>query len=626
MAFLPYPPTTVASAIAVLKQDIAIAHDVVHGDNTTNVDTESGLVPSFSKLVKTLTDEVEAATGVDISLRSELASVNSTALVGGIQAKILGIIGGSLITPEQFGAIGDGIADDTTPIFNWLNYLTGNPLKRGLLNGKVYLINDVSLVALNGLTIIGSGVIKAMGSSRLNMLGFVDVRGKVSIDGNITFDGSNIVARPFEIKNIGGTTAGDVYIGEGVRFINAKNIAPATNNASGIRVQGNFNHFIFAGEVDGVEDTQTSGAVAVGVWADWTGTSFIKNVTLKSTSKIKNVKNSNTVTADADGVQRMGPTTEHLTFTVEEGAYFENCKGRSIKSQVTNNSINSPVIVRNAYDGVVEIDCQYAGGYVEGARIFYDGVRSQNVISSTTRLNLPSNFTMRDNVLTLKNPPVQPTENLCLFWGVDTTDSIKQEGLVCSGNKVVGGTVNHLLTVYAANVVDTNRVVIKDNYAHNIATSFLNMQLVFNNPSQLTVVFENNACRVPCVGATVISGGRMTVESDRNNSKINPLPQFPVIIAGGVLTVYAGNVQLVATEGGAGLDDITTISGGSYSSGDVVMFKAAYDAQKPTFKNGAGNIYLAGSDFELNSVRDVLVLSYDAVLNQWHEVSRANNG
>ena len=56
------------------------------------------------------------------------------------------------------------------------------------------------------------------------------------------------------------------------------------------------------------------------------------------------------------------------------------------------------------------------------------------------------------------------------------------------------------------------------------------------------------------------------------------------------------------------------------------MFKAAYDAQKPTFKNGAGNIYLAGSDFELNSVRDVLVLSYDAVLNQWHEVSRANNG
>ena len=76
MAFLPYPPTTTEAAIAILKQDIAIAHDVVHGDNTTNVDTENGLVPSFSKLVKTLTDEVEAATGVDVTLRSDILSGN----------------------------------------------------------------------------------------------------------------------------------------------------------------------------------------------------------------------------------------------------------------------------------------------------------------------------------------------------------------------------------------------------------------------------------------------------------------------------------------------------------------------------------------------------------------------
>lgn len=96
MAFLPYPPTTTEAAIAVLRQDIAIAHDVVHGDNITDVDTESGLVPSFSKLVKTLTDEVEAATNVDVSLRSDLASVNSAVSIAGVPAYNISVLADGL--------------------------------------------------------------------------------------------------------------------------------------------------------------------------------------------------------------------------------------------------------------------------------------------------------------------------------------------------------------------------------------------------------------------------------------------------------------------------------------------------------------------------------------------------
>lgn len=51
MPFLPYPPATTEAAIAVLKQDIAITHDIVHGNTAQSVDTESGLVPSFSKAI-----------------------------------------------------------------------------------------------------------------------------------------------------------------------------------------------------------------------------------------------------------------------------------------------------------------------------------------------------------------------------------------------------------------------------------------------------------------------------------------------------------------------------------------------------------------------------------------------
>ena len=105
MAFLPYPPTTTEAAIAVLKQDIAIAHDVVHGDNTTNVDTESGLVPSFSKLVKTLTDEVEAATGVDTSLRSNITlrdGIKALQPVLNLVQEVKGFYVGTLIGGGQF--------------------------------------------------------------------------------------------------------------------------------------------------------------------------------------------------------------------------------------------------------------------------------------------------------------------------------------------------------------------------------------------------------------------------------------------------------------------------------------------------------------------------------------------
>lgn len=105
MAFLPYPPTTTEAAIAVLKQDIAIAHDVVHGDNTTNVDTENGLVPSFSKLVKTLTDEVEAATGVDTSLRSNITlrdGVKALQPVLNLVQEVKGFHAGTMIGGGQF--------------------------------------------------------------------------------------------------------------------------------------------------------------------------------------------------------------------------------------------------------------------------------------------------------------------------------------------------------------------------------------------------------------------------------------------------------------------------------------------------------------------------------------------
>jgi hypothetical protein len=558
------------------------------------------------------------------ALRNELASVNSTVMVGGVEAGGIAKRISGYVTPEEFDAIGDGVADDTTPVFNWLTALAANTRLTGLAN-KNYALNVVSLATANGLKIVGTGTFKALGVSRLYMIHLVNVQGLVAVDG-VTIDGSSIVARPFEIANVGNATAGNVYIGQGCRFINAKNVAPRTDNAGGVRVVGNFDDVVFEGEVDGVDNNLTADGVSVGAWFDWSGTSFIKRVLVTSKARIKNVKNDNSVTADCDGIQRMGPTTEHLFFTVEEGAYFENCKGRSIKSQVVQNTISAPIIVRNAYDGLIEIDLQYGGGCVSGARILYNGRRVNAVIGSTSRLNLPSECTMRDNILTIKNPPVTNTGIMCSFSSSDNTDTVTQEGLLCHGNKVFGGSVDNMVSIRCGNVIDSNRIVIRDNWADGIGISYINMFEMFNNPPQLSIVFEGNGSKTQCASATLTVSSRLRVESDKNNSKIAPLPVWAETITSGALTLYGGNAITVDTEGGASTDDVVTITGGNYATDDIVVFRSASNSRVPTFKNGTGNIFLAGSDFALDNVRDRLTLSYDASSNAWCEVSRSNNG
>lgn len=50
--FVKFPPTSLPEAIDVIDQDAEILHEVVHGDDTTEVLTENGLIPSIAKWQK----------------------------------------------------------------------------------------------------------------------------------------------------------------------------------------------------------------------------------------------------------------------------------------------------------------------------------------------------------------------------------------------------------------------------------------------------------------------------------------------------------------------------------------------------------------------------------------------
>lgn len=112
MTFAKYPPENISEAITVFKQDVELAHGVVHGDEVTEVLTENGPVPSFQKVIKYLGDEVASATGIDVTLRSDLATVGSDVVISGVEANNLVRRYTEIVSVTEYGALG-GANNDT---------------------------------------------------------------------------------------------------------------------------------------------------------------------------------------------------------------------------------------------------------------------------------------------------------------------------------------------------------------------------------------------------------------------------------------------------------------------------------------------------------------------------------
>lgn len=91
MSFLPFPAQNTSQAVALIKQDGGILHEIVHGDDNAEVLTENGLVPSVSNVLKDLLDRIGAGTGADLTVRSDLAESDSALLVGGTPVGLLQI-------------------------------------------------------------------------------------------------------------------------------------------------------------------------------------------------------------------------------------------------------------------------------------------------------------------------------------------------------------------------------------------------------------------------------------------------------------------------------------------------------------------------------------------------------
>ncbi len=194
MSFLPYPPANATEAIAVFQQDVQIAHDIIHGDNTQQVDTEGGIVPTFAKVIKTLTDEVEAATGVDVSLRSDLANSLSSVKVANVDAVKVAAAGVVRISPVIATALGLKTAiESTLAVTNCVILTAGTYTASAEINipaGKHLIVESGATINANvatsvfringsGSSITGGGKIKGQSSASVDPYTFAIATGAI---------------------------------------------------------------------------------------------------------------------------------------------------------------------------------------------------------------------------------------------------------------------------------------------------------------------------------------------------------------------------------------------------------------------------------------------------------------
>lgn len=99
----------------------------------------------------------------------------------------------------HFLGAGDG-TDQTTGVQAWVDYQEANNIP-GEGWDQEYLVNLVTKTLTGDFRWIGNVTFKATGSNRLEMFRFFNVQGNFDI-GEITIDGDDKVARPFEIRNV----------------------------------------------------------------------------------------------------------------------------------------------------------------------------------------------------------------------------------------------------------------------------------------------------------------------------------------------------------------------------------------------------------------------------------------
>jgi hypothetical protein len=581
----------------------------------------------------------------------------------------------TIVSVKDFGAVGDGVTDDTAAL---IAAVTTGALVY-LPDGTYILSNSVfpSIIRLRGAG-VGKSIIKwksaSAESNLVQLSGVVDVQIE-----NVTFDANqqNQTDSAGFYGTLGGTISNaSIIVLTRCEFKNGRiaDIALTGPTATNEFAVVELNRCSF---VDGLVGTATRAAQAVslseGIRLSVTGCMFRQPIGPSSYGRggvVMQRPAGSTATswgqfyAAGNTFENFGrQTSDRLgclyvysgsELTTISSNLFENsygvavcvkadCGQTSIVGNVVNNHTDAVSAALSFFDQadsytsslgrnlIISNNAVYAPQLTS---IFVDGARSgfndlKNIIISDNICDGGSRGIHARNIDTMKirGNIVQNTTTISIFFEDAAGDIEVASNTLTSG--VVGLDVNGS-TSGARFFINNNQVSTLTGTAFRIRSSVESFYIANNSVSGCTEAFDtrgataSSAIRENTVrGETGVWSRTGTYNGLQFENNITSVAMAfstrTVTIATGAITVLA-DWHWVDTEGAAATDDLDTINGG-YEGRRIVLY-AANNARDVVVKDGTGNLRLAG-DFTLTHADDSIELIFRSSV--WVEIGRSDN-
>lgn len=310
-----------------------------------------------------------ATTQINTTIDAGLVSYNplNTTNVTNVETKLR-----ESVSVKDFGAIGDGVTDDTAALKAAFDYAI--PLAKTVLfpSGTYKITGPIQPYqsrTSGSIHIFSDGLVQIVVDA--SSTAFTDVLylettnfNSCSITGGIfEINGNNKAGRGITFRHNDGS-GGDVNITAEVKIKNIKeNDASATRENQALSVYGDYGKINIENVyIEGVQRTNAAGATKGLAVSQFSGNCSIENVF------VKDVLLPSVTDADADGIAIFGKSGVS-TYNKRDGvAYvsncvFEDCQGRALKSQSSEITVMRPRVKRRVYVGMVNsVDFDFQTG------------------------------------------------------------------------------------------------------------------------------------------------------------------------------------------------------------------------------------------------------------------------
>ena len=315
------------------------------------------------------------------------------------------------VSVKDFGAVGDGVTDDTAALTNAIAAQV--PLYFGDETYKITspiaqtLTKDV-LWKGRGATISYENPSHSEYALRLSDTTGVDI-----VINNLTIDGTKQANKILEVLNNTSNTTPTNFVANELRVENCKRLN-TFSGGSAVYMRGAFEDITFNG--GWVKDCElptgqgTPGSVGIGGISVtfYSDTSYARRVTLNGTLIEKVYSSDLTYTSDQDGFKHFAPDVSGGTSgkvesdcVVMGGSRFVNCYGRSIKTQVRNTVVRDSHFQRTegltGGVGNPEVNAQSGSQAVSACTFSYSNSQIPGAaVSGSTTVGFSSSTAIRD--------------------------------------------------------------------------------------------------------------------------------------------------------------------------------------------------------------------------------------